>query len=418
MPVADLAGQDGLLSRFLGVKADGLALEVVQALVKGTGLGDAGVGRQVAPQHRHAAGIAKGIVHGVIHQAGGGIAVFVRGDVLRQRMRGDGHGVRLQHGLQVLHQPGHTAVIIEVDDIILAGGIHLGDLGGSAGQGVELIQDSDVQPRLVGDGRQVHDGVGGAAHGQARLDGVADGAVGDDLPGGDLLFHQLHDLHAGLLSHHHADGGGGGGQTAVRQGHAQSLGQSAHGIGSTQIGARAAAGAGGVLESHILRLCNLSGGEHSVGLGAGGLVGLAAVKLHTALHGAAGQEDAGDVQPGSGHQHAGDDLIAGPQQNQAVKQVDLRHGLDGVGDQLPGGKDVVHPVMALAHAVAAADDAKLNGGASGPVDAILYPLGHLPEIIMAGHALTPCVGDADHRPLQVLRGEAHGLQRRPVVLVP
>ena len=71
MPVADLAGQDGLLSRFLGVKADGLALEVVQALVKGAGLGDAGVGRQVAPQHRHAAGIAKGIVHGVIHQAGG-----------------------------------------------------------------------------------------------------------------------------------------------------------------------------------------------------------------------------------------------------------------------------------------------------------------------------------------------------------
>ena len=78
----------------------------------------------------------------------------------------------------------------------------------------------------------------------------------------------------------------------------------------------------------------------------------------------------------------------------------------------------MHPVMALAHAVAAADDAKLNGGASGPVDAILYPLGHLPEIIMAGHALTPCVGDADYRPLQVLRGEAHGLQRRPVVLVP
>lgn len=91
-----------------------------------------------------------------------------------QRMRGDGHGVRLQHGLQVLHQPGHTAVIIEVDDIILAGGIHLGDLGGGAGQGIELIQDPDIQLRLVGDGRQVHDGVGGAAHGQARLDGVAE----------------------------------------------------------------------------------------------------------------------------------------------------------------------------------------------------------------------------------------------------
>ena len=77
----------------------------------------------------------------------------------------------------------------------------------------------------------------------------------------------------------------------------------------------------------------------------------------------------------------------------------------------------MHPVVALAHAVAAADDAELDRGTAGPVDAVLHPLGHLPQVIVAGDALAPRIGNANDRPFQILRGKSHGLQRGPVILI-
>lgn len=90
--------------------------------------------------------------------------------------------------------------------------------------------------------------------GKAGLDGVADGALGDDLPGGDPLFHQFHNLDAGLFALGQPGGGNCRCRAAVRQGHAQRFRQGAHSIGRTQIGAGAAAGACGVLQGHIFRL--------------------------------------------------------------------------------------------------------------------------------------------------------------------
>ena len=332
-------------------------------------------------------------------------------------MGGDGHNVRLQHGLEVFHQAGHAAVPIEVHDAVLAGGVHLGQLRRGIREGVELVQHLDAQLCLISDGREMHDSVGGAAHSEAGFDGVADRAVGDDLAGGDILLHQLHDLHAGLLRLHHPNGRGGGGCTAVRQSHAHGLSQRAHGVGGAQIGAGTAAGAGRIFQGDVLLLGDLTGGEHTVSLGAGGLVGLTAIELHAALHGAAGQENAGNIQTGGSHQHTGNDLVAASQQHQAVKQIDLGHGLDGVSDQLTGGHDEVHTVMSLAHAVAAADHAELNGGAASPVDAVLHPLSDLTQVVVAGNTFAPRVGDADDGPLQIIGGKAHGLVGGAVVLV-
>ena len=94
MAVMDLAGQNGFLGSLLRVKADSLALEMVQALVESAGLGDAGIRRQIAPQHRHAASIAEGIVQRVVDKARSGIEVLVVTDILRQRVGGDGHHIR------------------------------------------------------------------------------------------------------------------------------------------------------------------------------------------------------------------------------------------------------------------------------------------------------------------------------------
>ena len=415
----DLAGQDGLLGGLLRVEADGLALKVVEALVKGAGLGDAGVGGQVAPQHGHAAGIAEGIADGVDDVVGQGIEVAVGRQRLLQGLAGDGEDAGVQPIAQLLHDPGHGAVPVEVDHVVLVGGGEdLGDLGRDAGELVKLLHHVDAQLGLVGDGGQVHDGVGGAGHGQADLDGVADGLVGDDLPGADPLADQLHDPHAGLLGQGHAAAGGGGSGGAGGDGHAHGLREGAHGVGGAEIRAGAAGWAGGVLHGGVGLLGHPAGGEHAVSLGEGALVRLVAVELAAALHGAAGQQDAGDVQTGGSHQHAGDDLVAGAQQHQAVKEVDLGHGLHGAGDQLPGGQDVVHADLALGDAVAAAHHAELHRRAAGPVDAGLDLLRHLAQVIVAGNALAPGVGDADEGTvLHVVRGKAHGLVGRSVVLV-
>ena len=162
-------------------------------------------------------------------------------------------------------------------------------------------------------------------------------------------------------------------RAVAREREAQGLRETVHRVGGEHPRAGAAAGAGGVLQRDILLLGDLTGGEHTVSLGAGGLVGLTAIELHAALHGAAGQEDAGNVQTGGSHQHTGNNLVAASQQHQTVKQVDLGHGFDGVGDQLTGGHNEVHAVMSLAHTVAAADHAELDGSAASPVDAVLHP---------------------------------------------
>ena len=416
--IMDLAGQNCLLSLFLRIEADSLAFKVMQALVKGTGLGDTGVGSQVAPQNGHAAGKAEGIINGADGTAGVGIQILMGCNVLADGMRGDSHLIVIKKFVgHVLHHAHHAAILEEVDDVVVAGRIHLGDLRRRTGEVVKLRQNIDIQLSFVGDGDQVHHSIGGAAHGHAGLDGVADTAIGDDLAGSDLLLHQLHDLDAGFLGQSQAASGGGGGQAGVRERHAHGLSQRAHGVGSAQVRAGTAAGAGGIFQRDILFLGDLAGREHAVGLSAGGLVGFTAVKHLAAFHGAAGQHDAGDIQAGSCHQHTGDDLVAGAQQDQCIKLVDLRHGLHGVGDDLAVGQDVVHTDMAVCHAVAAADHAKFHRGTAGAVDTVTDALCDLPQIEVAGVGLTPGVRNADDGTSQVIRGETHRLVGSTVILI-
>src|SRR5690606_21723465 len=64
------------------------------------------------------------------------------------------------------------------------------------------------------------------------------------------------------------------------------------------------------------------------------------------FHGAAGDEDHGDVQAQGGHQHAGGDLVAVGDADDGVGAVGVDHVLHRVGDDLPRGQGVEHAVMA------------------------------------------------------------------------
>ena len=77
----------------------------------------------------------------------------------------------------------------------------------------------------------------------------------------------------------------------------------------------------------------------------------------------------------------------------------------------------MHAVVTLTHAVAAADDAELDGRAACAVDAVLDALRDLTQVVVAGHALAPGVRDANERTLEILGGEAHGFVCCTVILV-
>ena len=256
--------------------------------------------------------------------------------------------------------------------------------------------------------------VGGAADGHGHLDGVAQGLLGHDLPGGDALLAQLHNGPAGLKGGAQTGGVGRGDQSAAGQGHAQGLRHAAHGVGGAQEGAGAAAGAGGVLQSCILALGDLAGLHHAQSLRDRGQVGLTAVKLNAAQHGTAHADDAGDVQTGRGHQHGGHDLVAGSQQNQTVQPVGLGHDLHRVADDLTRGQDVVHTLVALGHAVTGGNGAELHRRAAGGVDTVLHVLGHLIQVEMAGHQGVPGVGNTDQglSLFKLTVGVSHGLEKR------
>ena len=133
------------------------------------------------------------------------------------------------------------------------------------------------------------------------------------------------------------------------------------------------------------------------------------VELHTPQHGAAVDDQRRQVQPGRRHQQPGHHLVAGTQQHNAVKVVQPGHGLHLVGDQVPGGQDEVHPVVAAAHAVTGADDAEFHRRSAGLENPLLHKAGHLPQVVVARGAGAPGVGNADQRTLQVIITVSHPL---------
>src|SRR5699024_3283605 len=98
--------------------------------------------------------------------------------------------------------------------------------------------------RLVGDGQQVQHTVGAAAQGHVGGQGVFKGGGGEDIPGAEVLLHQLHHLHARVLCQLGAGGVDRRDGSVAGQRHADGLAQAVHAVGGVHARAAAAAGAG------------------------------------------------------------------------------------------------------------------------------------------------------------------------------
>ena len=275
-----------------------------------------------------------------------------------------------QSGVQELaHDDGHAADLVEVGHDVLARGAEVGQVGGDAAEAVKVV-DLQVDLGLVGDGEEVEDGVGGAAHGEDDHDGVLEGFLCHDVAGLDAALQHAVDGGGGLVGDALVLGVDGGHGGRAGDGHAHGLDGGGHGVGGEHAGAGALAGAGDALHGEELVLRQVA-----LGPGADGLKHVLDVDVLAQVvagqDSAAVDEDGGDVQAGHRHEGAGHVLVAGGDGDEAVHALAEADGLDGVGDDLAADQGRLHALCAHGDAVGDGDGAEEEGEAVGAPDAVL-----------------------------------------------
>ena len=335
-------------------------------------------------------------------------------DVFAEGLAGDGGDIEVQQTLlgQLCLHGGDAAGGVEVGHV---GGACGGQMAEVRGLGAYLIEELQVDGHtgLVGDGQQVQNGIGGAAQRHIAGQRVADGALVDDLAGGDALLHHIHDGHTGVLCQQQALGVDGGDGAVSGQCDADGLAQAVHAVGGVHAGAAAAAGA--AVAGAVFQLLV---SDHTGLIGTHGLEHLGKADFLAAVgagqHGAAGADHGRHIHADSGHDHAGNDLIAVRHQHQTVQLMRHQHGLHAVADELAGGKAVLHAHMAHGDAVADADGRDEDGGAACHLDACLDGVGDLIQIHVAGDDLAVGAHHTDEGAVQLFRGVAQGVKQASV----
>ena len=438
----DLLVQNGADALFLAVK--GLCAQggVEHVLGAGGVLDDTALRGQIALQDSDAAVGALGVVKAVDDILAGDfdaqtlglflqdlVAVLVEAVLLQvfqvfaQRLAGDSHHVQMQHGLDLFHHAGHAACIVEVLCGPVAGRTDVQQIVCAAVHPVKGV-GIDLKAELVGDGGQMHGGIGGAGDGGVHHDGIFKALHGDDVLGLDALGHQLHHLNAGIIGSLLQLRGGGRHQGGAGQHQAQRLGHDLHGGSGAHEGAGTAAGAGVVLVVvqlfvgddaglfPCIELADLFQRQQVVD-GAGGVIDHVLLGQGVGFHHAAGDHDGAHIlQAANAHQHGRHGLVAAGDEHAAVVHGGVGLSFHQIHDGITVGQRVVDAVVALCDAVAHIGCKIACSLAAVGVDC-LYSLLH--ELIQMGAAGVAVAKGALHHDLglcKVVHLPAHAdLQR-------
>ena len=195
----------------------------------GCGLLDDGATRcQIAIQHRDATLRVNGLVerpHYVLDKARTG-----KLDLFTERTPGDSQGIEVQQGFKFTKQRGHTASLVEVLHVVLAGGLEVEQHRGLSSHPVQCVQVNVLAnpPRNC---RQMNDAIGRSANGQQHPHGIFKCGGREYFVDGQALMCHLHGSCSGRF----------GDADAVRchsrrrctswHGHAQCFGDAGHGAG-------------------------------------------------------------------------------------------------------------------------------------------------------------------------------------------
>ena len=352
-------------------------------------------------QDRDAAGGMDGRRQGTQHLPVGVGRRDVR-QVVGHRLSGHREHIAVQQARvqQRLHHHRNPADAVDVVHHVGAERFHVGQVRHLRPDPGEILE-RQLDVGLVGDGQQVQHRVGGAAECHHHRNGVLERLFGQDVAGGDAAAQQVDDGHSALAGVPVAPTVGGRWRGAAGQRHAQCLGRTGHGVGGVHTAAGTLTRTDGPLDG-----VDILAGHQTAGACPNGLervddrdVLLGAVaELRPPRQDRSGvQEDAGQIEAGGRHQHAGKRLVAAGQQHRAVEPFGLHDGLDAVGDDLARDQREVHALVAHRDAVGDRDGAELHREAAGFEDPVLDRLGEPVQREVARRDLVPRGRHADLR---------------------
>ena len=194
----------------------------------------------------------------------------------------------------------------------------------------------------------------------------------------------------------------------TKQGQADGLVEAVHGVRSEHAGAGAAGRACVGFDAGELVVADGVVDGHDHGVDEVEAVFDDAVDGGTGFHGAAGDEDGGDVQAHGGQEHAGGDLVAVGDAHEGVGAVCVDHGFDAVGDEVAARQGVEHAVVAHGDAIVDGDRVEFLGDAAGCFNGSGDEVAHVLQVHVAGDELGEGVGDGDDRLAEVAVRHAGG----------
>ena len=300
---------------------------------------------------------------------------------------------------QRLHDDGHAADAVDVVHDVLAEGLQVADVRHLVADAVEVVE-GQLDLGLVRDREQVQHDVGGAAEGHGDGDRVLERLLGEDVAGGDAEAQQVDDGLARAVREVVAAAVGRGRGGRAGQAHAERLGDGGHRVGGVHAAAGALAGGEGALDALrvVLRLILPAFTAPTASKESMIVMSFSVPSLSLTQPGrdrAGVEEDAGEVEPRGGHEHAGQRLVAAGEQHGAVEALGHHDGLDAVGDDLAADEGEVHALVAHRDAVGDGDRAELQRVAAAGVHALLRRLREPVEAQVAGRDLVPGRRDAD-----------------------
>ena len=131
-------------------------------------------------------------------------------------------------------------------------------------------------------------------------------------------------------------------------------------------------------------------------------------------HGAAADEDGGDVDAGGGHEKSGDVLVAVGDHDEAIEAMREDHRLGRVGDEVTRDERVLHAGVTHGDAVADGDGREHDGSAASHGNAQFHRVHDLIQVHMAGDDLVVGADHGNQGPLLLLFRQAKSVIQAPV----
>ena len=365
----------------------------------------------VAPQNRNAAGLHIRVVNRTDDIR---VAIDTVCNVLANHLAGCGDGIQLNQILlgQLIHNSIDAASLIQFLNIGTSCRCQVAQIRGLVRNLIHGFQIK-VQTSFMSNGQQMQYGIGRAAQCHFTFQCIVDGFFVDDITGLDVLFQQLHDLHAGMLCQLDAVRMNCRNGAVARQCHTNCFTQAIHRVCGIHAGAGTATRAGmafHVVDFFISNQVCLACANGLKGIGQGYIF-----TLHmTSHHRTAGNNNRRDIQACCCHNHARYDLITVRDQDQCIKLMCLCQCLNRVRNQLTGRQRILHTQMTHGNAITYTDCRYQNRGTASHADTGLNCCCNLVQIDMTRNDFAVSGNHTDNRLTHFFFGQTAGTQQGTV----